>query len=266
MPHSPSSHPGAAGLRTLGLALALCAAGPAMAQVAEPATPLARILERPLPSCTDGAFGLLARQMRADAPRVVVDAMRRMQSLGDAWAPGDPTYDRVRSMVATAFDTYEKANGPLAPTGYREARQQFFQDRRPEILALLADVFDRPGGRLYWDTILGGAECTAVLEAILPSELSPADRFSYDRFRHQSQTAYSAFGAGLPGLSPADRKDFDAARQQMQGGIIGGPAHAAALVGAPLQANARKALAPLQTYLRGALESWRAEHPPAPAP
>ncbi len=203
--------------------------------------------------------------MRADAPRVVVEAMRRTQSLGDAWAPGDPVYDRVRGMVAAAFDNHEKASGPLAPTSYGDVVERVFSGMRPEILALLADGFERPGGQLYWNDILGGAECSAVLDAIVASQLEPTDRFAYDRFQRQAQAAHADFIARLPALNAEDRKDFDAGGKQLTHGIIGGPAQAAALVGAPLQANARKALAPLQAYLRGAIESWRTEHPSAAA-
>jgi hypothetical protein len=234
----------------------LPAAGPSAAPApspAVPASPVDRILAHTLPACTEAAFNLLVRQMRADAPRIVLEGIGQNRKLGAGWGPGNPDYDRVLAIVAGAFDDYEKTSGPLVPFDYRHRLEQAFGALRPDDRAFLADFFDRPAGRLYWDQVLGGAECAGALQAVAADRLSFSDRTAYNRLQQQAEAAHGLFLTRMTALSATERKDFEDGFARMGKGVVGGAPQALALVGKAIEANARKALQPRQADIRAAL-------------
>ncbi|MES2183439.1 MAG: hypothetical protein V4505_02740 [Pseudomonadota bacterium] len=222
------------------------------------ASPVDRILGRTPPACTEAAFELLVRQMRADAPRVVLEGIGRARHMGAEWAPGNPGYDRVRAIVAGAFDGYEKASGPLVPFDYRHRLEQAFGALRPDDRAFLADFFDRPAGRLYWDQVLGGAECTGTLQAVAADRLSFSDRTAYNHLQQQAEAAHGLFLSGMTALSTTERQDFADGFARMGKGVVGGGTQAMEQIGKAIETNARLALQPRQADIRAALDAYAA--------
>lgn len=125
--------------------------------------------------CLDEALTISNNHFRRVLPDLVLDGAREFEKLGQAWGPGNDNYRQARDLLEMAFQDDELSNGPLLDAGLQPVLRTMVSSwtsaQRVEFQAFLR----QKGGRLYWDTMMDGAMCEAMIElsAKPPHPLQP---------------------------------------------------------------------------------------------
>ncbi len=117
----------------------------------------------PLP-CDQQAVNLMNLQLEKMEPDLVLAGMRKSMNLGDAWVVGNSYYDQARALLVAAFDEDQAKNGPFFAYVPADLVTRGLADMSIEDLHNLAQFFDKPEGKLYWEEILDGTTCSHLLK------------------------------------------------------------------------------------------------------
>ena len=133
--------------------------------------------------CLDEAITISNNHMRRVLPDLVLDGARESGNLGEAWAPGNESYRQARDLLEMALQDDELSNGPLLDVGLHSVLHTMVGNWTPAQRVEFQAFLKQKGGRLYWDTMMDGAMCEAVIElsAKPPHPLPPgADKSRLD--------------------------------------------------------------------------------------
>jgi len=117
----------------------------------------------PLP-CDQQAVGLMNQQLMKMEPDLVLAGMRKSMNLGDGWVAGNSFYDQARAILAAAFDEDQALRGPFFAYTPTDLVSKGLSGVSNDDLQYLAQFFDKPEGKLYWEEILDGATCANLLK------------------------------------------------------------------------------------------------------
>jgi len=116
--------------------------------------------------CLVEAGAIAGNHIRRTLPDLLLDGARNARKLEQAWGPGNDNYRQARDVVEMALQDEEVSNGPLVDFGLhklvRNAVSGWSPAERAEYLAFLK----QKGGRLYWDSLVDGALCWAMIVSV----------------------------------------------------------------------------------------------------
>ncbi len=128
--------------------------------------------------CYEEAGAISGNHIRGVLPDMVLEGVRQGKKFDKAWGPGNENYRQVRDVLEMAYQDEELSNGPLVDVSLRSlvrtAASKWSAAERAEYMAFLK----QKGGRLYWDSIVDGALCAGIIEAVtvkLPLLLPPGE-------------------------------------------------------------------------------------------
>jgi hypothetical protein len=114
--------------------------------------------------CLDEALTISNSHMRRILPDLLLDGMRTVEKLGQAWAPGNDNYRQAHDLLEMALQDEEASNGPLLDGGLRPLLRTMIKSWTPAQRAEYLAFLKQKAGRLYWDSILDGAMCESTIE------------------------------------------------------------------------------------------------------
>lgn len=114
--------------------------------------------------CLDEALAISNHHMRRVLPDLLLDGAREAEKLGQAWGPGNENYRQARDMLEMAFQDDELSNGPLLDAGLHPVLRTMVTSWTPAQRVDFQAFLRQKGGRLYWDTMMDGALCEAMIE------------------------------------------------------------------------------------------------------
>ena len=117
----------------------------------------------PLP-CDQQAINLMNLQLEKMEPDLVLAGMRKSMNLGDAWVAGNSYYDQARALLVAGFDEDQAKNGPFFAYTAVDLVSKGVSSMSDDDLQYLAQFFDKPEGKLYWEEILDGTTCAGLLK------------------------------------------------------------------------------------------------------
>jgi len=116
--------------------------------------------------CYGEASIISGNHVRSIVPDMLLEGVRQGAKLDKAWGPGNESYRQARDLVEMTLQDEELSNGPLVDFGLqklvRTAVGTWSPAERTEYLAFVK----QKGGRLYWDAIMDGALCSALIESV----------------------------------------------------------------------------------------------------
>jgi len=128
--------------------------------------------------CYEEASTISGNHIRNVLPDMALEGVRQAKKFDTAWGPGNENYRQVHDVVEMAYQDEELSNGPLVNISLRSlvrtAASKWSAAERADYLAFLK----QKGGRLYWDSMVDGALCAGVIEAVtvkLPRLLPPGE-------------------------------------------------------------------------------------------
>lgn len=164
--------------------LSLCSSLlPALAQADQVDDITAKLLKDAPLKCLDEALAISNNHMRRILPDLMLDDARESGKLGAAWGPGNDNYRQARDLLEMALQDDELNNGPLLDEGLTPLLHTMVGSWTPAQRAEFQAFEKQKGGRLYWDTMMDGAMCEAMIEssATPPYPLPPgADKNRLD--------------------------------------------------------------------------------------
>lgn len=130
--------------------------------------------EAPL-KCLDEALTISSNHFRRVLPDLVLDGAREFEKLGQAWGPGNENYRQAHDLLEMAFQDDELSKGPLLDAGLHPLLRTMVSSWSPAQRVEFQAFLKQKGGRLYWDTMMDGAMCEAMIElsAKPPHPLQP---------------------------------------------------------------------------------------------
>jgi len=117
----------------------------------------------PLP-CDQQAADLMNLQLEKMEPDLVLAGMRKSMNLGDAWIAGNSYYDQAHALLVASFDEDQAKNGPFFAYTPTVLVSKALSGMSNDDLQYLAQFFDKPEGKLYWEEILDGTTCANLLK------------------------------------------------------------------------------------------------------
>ncbi|SFG04431.1 hypothetical protein SAMN05518865_107275 [Duganella sp. CF458] len=153
---------------------------PALAQADDVDRITDKLLKEAPLQCLDEALVISNNHLRRVLPDLVLDRTREFEKLGQAWGPGNENYRQARDMLEMAFQDDELSNGPLIEAGLHPLLRTMVAGWTPAQRVEFQAFLTQKGGRLYWDTMMDGAMCEAMiaLSAQPPHPLPPgADKY-----------------------------------------------------------------------------------------
>jgi len=128
--------------------------------------------------CLAEASTIAGNHIRRTMPDLLLDGARNARKLEKTWGPGNENYRQARDVVEMALQDEEVSNGPLVDFDLhklvRNAVSGWSPAERTEYLAFVK----QKGGRFYWDSLVDGALCWAMIESVtvkLPHLLPPGE-------------------------------------------------------------------------------------------
>lgn len=137
---------------------------PALAQADEVDDIAGKLLNNAPLKCLDEALTISSSHMRRILPDLMLDGARESEKLGEAWGPGNENYRQARDLLEMAFQDDEFSNGPLFDAGLHPLLHTMVSSWTPAQRVEFQAFLKQKGGRLYWDTMMDGAMCDAMIE------------------------------------------------------------------------------------------------------
>lgn len=137
---------------------------PALAQAGEVDDIADKLLNNAPLKCLDEALTISGNHMRRILPDLMLDGARESEKLGEAWGPGNENYRQARDLLEMAFQDEEFNNGPLLDAGLHPLLHTMVGSWTPAQRVEFQAFLKQKGGRLYWDTMMDGAMCEAMIE------------------------------------------------------------------------------------------------------
>jgi hypothetical protein len=121
------------------------------------------VAEAPL-KCLDEALTISNNHFRSILPDLMLDGARDLAKMGPEWGPGNENYRQARDLLEMAFQDDEVSNGPLLDAGLSPLLHTMVSDWTSAQRTEFQSFLKQKGGRLYWDTMMDGAMCEALIE------------------------------------------------------------------------------------------------------
>ncbi|WP_162246568.1 hypothetical protein [Duganella sp. Root336D2] len=137
---------------------------PALAHADEVGDMTEKLLKNAPLKCLDEALTISNNHWRRVLPDLVLDGARESEKLGQAWAPGNENYRQAHDLLEMAFQDDELSNGPLLDAGLQPLLHTMVSSWTPAQRVEFQAFLQQKGGRLYWDTMMDGALCEAMIE------------------------------------------------------------------------------------------------------
>lgn len=137
---------------------------PALAHADEVDDMTDKLLKNAPLKCLDEALTISNNHFRRILPDLVLDGARESEKLDEAWGPGNENYRQAHDLLEMAFQDDELSNGPLLDAGLRPLLRTMVSSWAPVQRVEFQAFLKQKGGRLYWDTMMDGALCEAMIE------------------------------------------------------------------------------------------------------
>lgn len=173
----------------------------------------------PLP-CNDAAIQLLNQQGARLVAVGVLNGVRQGAQLDAGFAPGNPHYDQARALIDKAVQEDEQRNGMLLGFTVQNVMQEAFSAHTLDDLRYFAAFFARPEGRLYWEELLGGAQCQGWLKALNAPPFLPLTgeaKLRWEQLNDGLKGAEQRFLSRLHALPQPARAEFDQGHVRLRG-------------------------------------------------
>jgi hypothetical protein len=135
----------------------------------------------PLP-CDQQAVDLMNLQMERMEPDLVLAGMGKSMTLGDTWVAGNSFYDQARAVLSKAFEEEQAKNGQYFTITPAALIGKGLSAMSVEDLQYLAQFFDKPEGKLYWEETLDGSTCNSWLKKFAQAPYPALDAAMAERW------------------------------------------------------------------------------------
>jgi len=125
---------------------------------------IARIAATGQLPCDQQAAELMNLQFEKMEPDLVLAGIGKSMNLGDTWVPGNSFYDQSRAILVQAFDEDQAKNGQFFKFAPASLIGKGLSAMSVEDLQYLAQFFNKPEGKLYWEETLDGSTCNSWLK------------------------------------------------------------------------------------------------------
>jgi hypothetical protein len=175
----------------------------------------------PLP-CGQQAVDLMNLQLEKMEPDLVLAGMNKSMNLGDTWVAGNSFYDQARAILVTAFTEEQAKNGQFFAYTPAAVIVKGLSAMSMEDLQYLAQFFDKPEGKLYWEETLDGSTCNSWLKKFGQAPYPALDAATAERWTKTT--------AGLKGGQDRFVKRFNSLSKATQAAYYDGKDKISSLV------------------------------------
>ena len=220
---------------------------PLHASADEQATLIDQIMATGPLTCNEDAMTMLNAQLLRKGPDQVLDGYRRGLNYDKRWSAGNENYDRARAVIANALADDERKNGPIFAYTYGSAIRMAAREWSMADLRYFAKFFAEPEGRLYWNSIIEGANCSGLLKSVNNAPFQPLEGPQKEHWTKSVaalEGSQQRFFTKLGELAPLSRANFDDAYKRAGTSLSDAPLKAATAGDAALIARIDTVLKP----------------------
>lgn len=171
----------------------------------------------PLP-CTEGALDMFNEQIARIAPLGILDGVKRRVGLGAEWGPGNENFEQARVIVEKAISADIARNGPLLRVTPENLMTAAFASKSIEEIRYFRDFFASPAGRVYWQSMIEGAQCANWLKSLEKPPYLPftaEQKLHLQRLQEQLRGGEERFNVQFSALSKAEKNNFDSGYKKL---------------------------------------------------
>jgi hypothetical protein len=174
-------------------------------------------------SCTEGALHLFNEQIARYAPLAFLDGVKLRLGLGAEWGPGNKNFEQARVIVEKAINEDIASNGPLLSITADNLMATAFASKSIEEIRYFRDFFASPAGRLYWQSMIEGAQCANLLNSLEKPPFLPfttEQKLHLQRLQEQLHGAEERFNVRFSALTKAEKNNFDRGYKKLGNNIF----------------------------------------------